>query len=150
MRFLTTSARRTALTAAAAIAAALVYAPMPAFGHRSVSASAASHVVMAWSKPSYDPAKPGPIWQSLYRPSKWDDGDDVVVTNAHWSTWTSQQAVARVRMVIAGERGVGHVRLFHPGYCAAIKRRAFLRMRFSGGEWGSGTTENLSQSCAGD
>jgi len=103
---------------------------------------------MAWWKPSYDPGR-GLIWQALYRPAQWNDGDTVAVTSAHWTRWTRHSARARVHVIIAGERGIGTVVLSHPGFCQAIHRRAFLRMRESGGPWGNAPgTEDVGQSCA--
>jgi hypothetical protein len=89
------------------------------------------------------------LWHRWVRPRQWNDGDDVSVPYAHWIAWNGKEARARVRVVIAGKRGHGRVRLSDPGYCAAAHSYGFLHERDLGGPWGRGATGDLTEPCEG-
>jgi hypothetical protein len=90
------------------------------------------------------------LWHHWVRPRRWDDGDDVSVTSAHWVAWNQKEARARVRVVIAGQRGRASVRLSDPGYCAAAGGYGFLTETVHGGPWGRGAATDLTGQCESD
>jgi hypothetical protein len=89
----------------------------------------------------------GLIWHHWIKPRHWTDGDDVDVVQAHWIRWNRKEAIARVRVVIAGRRGRGTVVLEAPGYCPAAHARGFLEEEDRGGPWGRGGGVGLSGEC---
>ena len=98
---------------------------------------------------SYDPGGAPYTWHRWVKPRTWNDGDDVSVTHAHWTSWNVTSATAKVRVVIAGTRGKGRVTLSSPGYCPAAHAYGFLEERDYGGIWGAGGTVDLTQMCRG-
>jgi hypothetical protein len=89
----------------------------------------------------------GFLWHGWVKPRSWNDGDDVSIPYAHWTSWNARRATARVHVVIAGRRGRGHVMLSSPGYCAAAHAYGFLREVDRGGIWGRGGTVDLRPLC---
>jgi hypothetical protein len=76
------------------------------------------------------------IWTVQFKPRTWNDGDDVSVTHARWTSWSATRATAVVHIDIAGSSGTGWVTLTRPGYCRAARAYGFLEETDRGGPWG--------------